>query len=805
MLWAVWENEKFDPAVLEFSLKRFNAVVSSDEMGRAGRAVQLCPYETSEAACRHPWGAFIGLVDAFSFGALTWAMGFKMIGDNLVLATPAGKDAVNFYTLEKRSGGHAYHGRLLRAAAAQRRSLFVVFLLFLALYSSFLDLTFLGGTFTASAFRYISVVAIYLVQDASPVERTAFIAFFSNIFVAFAYIAVVLAGSPVTALLTLPKGALNAVLPILCTTPHPMCMISYAWEYGKLQESPSAVPDGKPAPPHHPEGKARTQMVRSLSHALPNCWIDVKYLSAGMHIGVETVAAAATSFCMVISADKYYFSRPNCVIELIAACRRDPGQQHTLLLVPPHELSPSTLEFFKFTGMTIFHNPAELLDHLSVHVYSCTSPLDSRMLQKWYREYGQARSSIDRTPLLPSPTVFPVVGAPSSFLRGVHSILRLLLSFFLPPPPRQALVAGTSYLAKDALSRGECSSYSFEHLALLLLFAGLCVCIAVATSFGFGYSAWIICVLVAAFLCSLFFPLAIYLDPRVYHSQELLPINAAALCNVFFTAKRGAATRHTHLVAVEEKLPFTVGFYVTGRGLSVSSRLFERLDNVCAFLKDVCGLEAKVFTMSFDHTLLDSLKATSKDAGHVAVFVMQSALDARNWTDSIRPFWPESQSVLVSTKFAFDAVFNAPKVLSPAGVPHTDLSHYINVVAGNPARRLHCSFHFASSVTDQDVRASSTEPAAFFYMARAPLTSLTLPTPWQIFACQLVDAIASKVAHSFFGDIPSCKTFYAPFNENAPVAELVARAISSLEASHAQQRAVVDKHYRLQVSALLAA
>ena len=510
-LWAVWENENFDPAVLDFSLKRFSAVMSSDELGRAGRAVQLCPYETSEAACRHPWGALIGLVDAFSLGALSWAMGFQKIGDNLVLAAAAGKDAVNFYTLEKRSSGHAYHGRLLRAAAAQRRALFVVFLLFLALYSSFVDLTFLGGTFTASGFRYISAAVLFLVQDATPVTRAATFAFFSNIFVAFAYIAVLLAGSPITALLTLPKGALNAVLPILCTTPYATCMISYAWENGKSQESPSAVPGGKPAPPQHPEGKARTQMARSLSHALPNCWIDIKYLSAGMHIGVETAAAAATSFCVVISADKYYFSRPNCVIELVAACRRDPGQQHTLLLVPQHELSPSTLDLFRSVGMIIFHSPAELLHYLSEHVYSCTSPLDSRMLQKWYREYSQARSSIDRTPLLPSPTVLPVDGVPTSLLQGLRSIGRLLLSFLLPPPPRHALVAGTSYLSKDALSRGACSSYSLEHLALLMLLAGMCVCIAVAISFRFDYASWIICVLVAAFLCSLFFPLAIFL------------------------------------------------------------------------------------------------------------------------------------------------------------------------------------------------------------------------------------------------------------------------------------------------------
>jgi hypothetical protein len=270
---------------------------------------------------------------------------------------------------------------------------------------------------------------------------------------------------------------------------------------------------------------------------------------------------------------------------------------------------------------------------------------------------------------------------------------------------------------------------------------------------------------------SFVFPLSIYLDPRNRHSPELLPINAAAICNsVGFSKRAGArstsssasprsasfssvdsaegaslafagrgisggrwgspseAVEASDLAAPRSSsATFSVGFYLSAEP---SADLAARLRNTAAFLGPFCcGLETSVNTSARfdDAAFTERLLAAS--SAHIAVIVLLTKKDAEDWLAGPSRSWPESQTVLCAP---FEGVIS----------DCVELQKYWCLLLPS-----------VPSPTEPGVlgalRRSTSAALAAVGRGAAAAVSNDL-SPYRGFAASLIDAIGSKVGHSFF-------------------------------------------------------
>ena len=727
--------------------------------GGSGAAVELVPTSMRDDSYRHPLAGLVCLLDAFFLGVVAWAMGFRPLGDNLVVPGSAGGAgaAPVFFSLERRAASDAHFQSRLRSAAAARRRLSALAVL-LVVGIAWAQIEFWTGGYIISmpVLEVLGLTFAYIGEHS--IAKNAALGFFAiltNIVLAVLYISFLLALQDKTALLDLPPKTLTAVFPFLLKANYPICMISYQWE-----------------------GRGGTPFTaRSLAYICPDSWLDIRFLSPGMNVPNETFSVSRNSYCLVAVVSPNYFQRPACLLELAAALlERDASRQHTVFFeATPGALPAAAAELLARNGARVFSQPDELLSYLSGHVYSCVDVDDSLRLVRWYRSEGVAEphARLDRNLLLPSPAVKSPGGTSSN---GAP----VLASFLDPPAPRDAIVAGTTFISADGLQLGRCSAWSIEHLLIALLLEGLLLCL--TTNYSVGALIFVAIVAVAAMLMSFVFPLSVYLDPRNRHSAELLPINAGAICNsVGLSSRRRApsgarspsglggepsaptprapsfdkATTLTSGVgrsgsgggssptdAVEGgALPprsslsaatFSVSFYLSAEP---SADLGSRLRNVAAFLGPFCcGLETSVeVDARFDDTgFTERLLAVS--SAHIAVVVLQTKKDADAWLAGPAHSWPESQTVLCAPWELLDrnsASFCEPLqqffcLLLPAAAAPAPAADALGAV-----RRL----------------ASAVLAAAAGRRAAAAANDLS---PYRGFAASLLDAIGSKVGHSFF-------------------------------------------------------
>ena len=712
---------------------------AAEEKMRGASSVQLTPYAIKDDLCVHPFAPFIRLLDAFFCGIVGRLLGFVSVGDNLVTTHQFRKSsAANFYTLERSSEGAEYDGRRLRHAAVQRRLLTIAAFLFAIIVTAWAEWTvtskrdtsfptmFVKGYYNAEVPYYYSPCTDAWATDPVRPERSYFrslafyIAFLFDSFahynafealpiwatlcglvISVAYTATLLQLSSRTRLLQLPKGGgLSAILPSFLLARDSFAMVSYGWD----EANPKNV-----------------TLARSLAHALPGCWIDVKWLAPGMVVAHETIAAAKSCFCLIFIITPYFLTRPACLLELAAAVHsRESRKQHTLFLCLDSAIADAIEPLLQNNGMQMFRSQISLLRYLSASVYASYSPSDTQRLLLWYKSHSAPLRVINRTLILPSPYTYPPASA--GFKRRLSSIAWAMLSFVLPPAPLDALVAGTTYLSSDAHKFGACSAYSSEHLfvALQIICFGALALQAVLTKLRAELAdksrdenfirnmistlTTISCSFVAliAVLNTFTVPLSVFFDPRVRHSPELLPLNAAAACNFAQRDLGGTPV-------------FSVGFYLSKEPTTFDS-LTNRLKNIMAFLgPNCCGLPVEMIFCSFSSVLA---RLKSRSDSHIAVIVIRTTEDARLWLHGGGQ-WPESQTVLIATKEVFDELRQKPDGFAPS-----QLSDYILVL---------------------DLPEDRTPKGCF--RRRKSLRGLGAYTG---FATNVVDAIGAKVAHSFF-------------------------------------------------------
>ena len=698
-------------------------------------AVELVPTSMRDDSFRHPFASLICLLDAFFFGFFAWLLGFRVLGDNLVAASAApGGGTPLFYSLEHRSeSSQGFNSRLRSGAAARRRLMAVTVLLIVGVIWA--QIEFWAGLYIFSLPLFDTLGSTFVdvgIRSLGLRTTLGFFAILSNIVLAILYISFLLGLQDKTSLLDLPPGALTAVFPFLLKARNPLTMVSYKWET---------------------KGTRSPFTARSLAYVLPNSWLDVRWLSPGMNVPAETYSIARGAFCLVVVVSPSYFRSPACVLETAAALlERDDTQQHTVFFESaPGVLPPAAAEVLRRHGVSVFTDPGDLVDYLSSRVYACSDVADRARLVRWYLGAGMAvpNSNLDRNLLLPATAVKTSFGVSSN---GAP----VLSSFFYPPAPRNAIVAGTSYISADALSLGRCSAWSVEYLLIVLLLEGLFTCLSAGNA---DVSIWIGVLFVAAGLMSFVFPLSIFLDPRNFHSPELLPINAAAICNstgitmVARSAGRSrssqartsplasaespsspAVSRRASAASFSEENPlvsvgaaaasasaaaFTVTLYMSA---PQGEELNRRLRNIASFIGPFCcGLETSVVTdAKFDSSMTSRLQAIS--SAHIAVVVLQTREDADSWLAGPSQSWPESQTVLCASK---EVLFS-----------HKELGKFMCLLLPDAA--------------DSKAAAAAASLLPRWLAGAGVGQGENNLNPYSGFAPSLIDAIGSKIGHAFF-------------------------------------------------------
>ena len=623
-------------------------------------SVQLTPIVIDDAVCLHPLAPLITLLDAFLFGIVAWLCGFKTLGDNLVVvyehvARSLRGDAyraASFYTLERTTEGVDYDGRRHTYAAVRRRLLSIAGFLFILVLAAWVDWTLSqvrlppipnynvlrNGILqfilrdavqpSSSVFRSMALWAgqwFDYMSHASAKDALSYWGVVSFCMFSIAFGAALLQLAPRTRLLNLPAGGLTAVLPLFLKPQDPLAMVSYGWS------------DERPA---------NVVMARSIAHALPDCWIDVRWLAPGVVVAKETILAARSSYCLVVMLSAYFLTRPACLLELVAALHtRDCREQHTLFLcLEPNLLGDKKDEImalFSSNGMQLFDDASKLLAYLSAHVYASTTPDDTSRLLSWYGNHASPLRVLNRSLIMPSPFVAPPASA--SFNTRLQSVLAMLPTFAMPAAPMHALVAGTNFLSSDALTTGRCSAYSIEHLftsvAIVLGFIAASVLfINVDMWTTDGVTVWLPFLVIAVVLISFFAPLLVFFDPRVRHSAELLPINAAAACNFALSVGSAELQQPTEQPSspIEAQPPAEMSASIFSLGIYFSSpceegdQLHLRLNNVASFLGETtCGMPVTFGYDAFGDAL--NKKLHSCEDAHIAIVIIRSQKGAHAW------------------------------------------------------------------------------------------------------------------------------------------------------------------------------